>query len=205
MKKKKQYSRLITNALEDSRLPLETENQLIRAGELSDFILARYESGKSELPKTGKKEQKFLADAFERQGKNTIWERNHYTIRLGILKYVEECGMMPTVGKIAEISKLSRTTVHKHLKDFDTAQLFGEQMQTYKMGLLCIMDLTMQMAMKGNLKAMKLYFDMMTFAGKRNPNESFVLGDREPPAPVEVDAVGPVVVADREPGQPMAG
>ncbi len=49
--------------------------------------------------------------------RNSLYQWNHVSIIAALHKGIMECNMMPTITNIASETGLSRTSVHKHLKD----------------------------------------------------------------------------------------
>jgi len=94
--------------------------------------------------------------------RNEIWEFNHSKIAIIIERYVKETGKMPTAADIATGTKLSRQTVHKHLKAFSSSPNLSDQ--TNGMGIMLprVMGSILRQALNGDLKAAKIYVDAAT-------------------------------------------
>ncbi len=93
--------------------------------------------------------------------KNQLWENNHYLITASISKLIEEHGKMPTKNLIANDTGLSRQTIHKHLKSYNEHPLYDEQTKQFKFIFDRVLAKVIKLAIQGNIKAARLYFDVM--------------------------------------------
>lgn len=71
--------------------------------------------------------------------------------------------MMPTKNNIAKETGLSRTTIHKHLKDYATNPLYAEEMRKFRFMTDRVMTKVFRIAVQGegNVKAARLYLEAM--------------------------------------------
>ena len=76
-------------------------------------------------------------------------------------QHIEEYGMMPTKNTIADKVGLSRQTIHKHLNDYAGHPLYAERMQQFKFMTDRILAKVIKQASLGDIKAARLYFDVM--------------------------------------------
>lgn len=95
--------------------------------------------------------------------KNQLWESNHATITYTISSLIQEYGRMPSKNEIALNTKLSRQTVHKHLKEFSNHAFYKEELQQFKYASVKILARLYKYAMNGDVKACKVYLDMVGF------------------------------------------
>jgi hypothetical protein len=100
--------------------------------------------------------------------KNQIWENNHNSIIYGIATLTHEYGRMPTKSEIANKTKLSRQTVHKHLKDYQSNPLYTEYQQQFKFMESKVLARVFQFAVNGDVRAARLYLEC-TGALKNSP------------------------------------
>jgi hypothetical protein len=91
--------------------------------------------------------------------KNQIWENNHNSIIYGIATLTHEYGRMPTKSEIANNTKLSRQTVHKHLKDYQSNPLYVEYQQQFKFMESKVLAKVFQFAVNGDIRAARLYLE----------------------------------------------
>ncbi len=93
--------------------------------------------------------------------KNQLWENNHYQITVAMGKFIEEYGKMPTKNRIAADTGLSRQTVHKHLSTYAGHPLYVEQITQFKFMADRVLAKVIKLAVLGDVKAARLYFDVM--------------------------------------------
>ena len=90
---------------------------------------------------------------------------------------IEETGKMPTKNEIASKTGLSRQTVFKHLKEYDSNPLYSNQIQQFRFMADRVLAKVIKMAVagEGNIKAARLYFDVMgsSFNGQ-SPNNTLI-------------------------------
>lgn len=128
--------------------------------------------------KKGNELQHFLeqiSDITPQSTKNQLWENNHYKITIGISKLMEEYGKMPTMNQIAEETGLSRQTISKHLKDYQAHPLFVEERMKFKFMADRVLAKIYKVAVSnGDVKAAKLYFDVVGYLGNESGNTTAV-------------------------------
>ena len=96
------------------------------------------------------------------------WNEHHKRIKRAISTHLKEYHAMPTITAISEKARLSRTTVYKHLQEMKYSQHLRHEVEKYEMGLFAIMDKLMGQGLeKGDVKAMRLYFEIVSFSAKR--------------------------------------
>jgi predicted transcriptional regulator len=93
--------------------------------------------------------------------KSDIWERNHMTISNAIENFMRQYAVMPTKNDIAQETGLSRQTVAKHFKEYKTQPEFTAEMEQFKFMSHKILANVFKHASNGDMKAAKLYFDMV--------------------------------------------
>jgi DNA-binding transcriptional ArsR family regulator len=89
------------------------------------------------------------------------WESNHIAITQAICWLIRQNERWPTKTEIAEESKLSRPTVYVHLKDFRQEDLVGAEMGELKYMASKILAKLTEKAMDGDVKSMRLSFELM--------------------------------------------
>jgi hypothetical protein len=104
--------------------------------------------------------------------KNQIWESNHNQITWAISALMQEYGRMPTNTEIAIKTELSRQTVHKHIKEYKTHSLFLETREQFEFLSSKVLSKVFTFAVNGDMRAAKLYFDMVGGAGKTSNSTS---------------------------------
>ena len=91
--------------------------------------------------------------------KEMVWENNHRKITNQIAAYLDYYGTMPTKSVIAEETGLSRETVRKHLKSFAAEPIEAGETEEFSAMTGRVMGNVLNAAMRGNLKAAKLFLD----------------------------------------------
>lgn len=91
--------------------------------------------------------------------KDFIWEHNHAKINMAIKLHVKEFGKVPNKAAIAAECGLSRKTVHEHLQDVDGNEAWADQKGAEKILNQNIMGTIIKAALRGDLKAAKLYLE----------------------------------------------
>ena len=96
-----------------------------------------------------------------------VWEYNHQAITDAISRFTEEHGSMPTRNQLAEETGLSRQTISKHLKEYQSHPGHAEQIEQFKMMAPRLMAKVFQSATKGDIRAAKLYLETVGATGKQ--------------------------------------
>ena len=109
-----------------------------------------------------------ISEIIPQSVKNQLWENNHYKITVAITKLMEDHGKMPTKNMIADETGLSRQTIHKHLKDYATHSLYAEEMRKFKFMSDRVLAKVYKYAMNGEVKAARLYFEVMGNLGNQS-------------------------------------
>ena len=82
---------------------------------------------------------------------------------------------MPTKNQIAQDTGLSRQTVHKHLNGYVDNPFFVEQQKQFKFMADRILAKVIKMAGQGDMKAARLYFDVMgNLSNGQPPNNTTI-------------------------------
>ena len=98
--------------------------------------------------------------------KNDIWEYNHTRINEAVSAYIQQHGAMPAKSTIANQTGLSRQTVAKHFKEYKRHPEFGAQMEQFQFLAPQVLSNVYRCAVNGNMRAARLYFDMVGATGK---------------------------------------
>jgi DNA-binding protein Fis len=97
--------------------------------------------------------------------RNEIWELNHIKIIQEITSCIEQYGRMPTKLELASLVGLSRQTLHKHLKEYKDNPLYNQHIDQFQFMSQKLLAKMFQFAIKGDVKAGRLYFDMVGHLG----------------------------------------
>lgn len=123
---------------------------------------------------TGVELEKFIEQfegVWNESTKNQVWENNHSSIIKCINNFISQHGVMPSKSWIADITKLSRNTVHKHFAQFKESTSYKEQLGQFEIMKEKVMAVIFREAMSGNIKACRLYLDMIGGITKPNQKE----------------------------------
>lgn len=108
-------------------------------------------------------------DVLTEETKNQAWEHNHNQIMAAMSDLIQEYNRMPSVTEIAEHTTLSRTTVHKHLKNYKDNPYYKDQKEQFKFLSDRLLAKVYWYACNGNVKAARLYFEVTgTLADSKN-------------------------------------
>ncbi|MEP6613538.1 MAG: hypothetical protein ABJA76_16670 [Mucilaginibacter sp.] len=99
-----------------------------------------------------------------------IWEHNHFVIGRAITKLMSQYGAMPPKTLIAEETGLSRYTVTKHLANYKLHPEHQAEMEQFKYLAPKILSGVCTAANNGDIKAARLYFEMVGALNKQQPN-----------------------------------
>lgn len=99
-----------------------------------------------------------------------IWEHNHFIIGRAITKLISQYGAMPPKYVIAEETGLSRQTVARHLTAYKTHPEYMAEMEQFKFMATKILASVFKLASNGDIKAARLYFEMVGAVNKQRPN-----------------------------------
>jgi hypothetical protein len=97
----------------------------------------------------------------EYEERSRTWEINHIAITKAIVHLIRQNERWPNKGEIAEEAKLSRPTVYVHLKSYNRDDLMGVDLEEFKFMSSKILARLTQRAMDGDMKAMRLAFELM--------------------------------------------
>lgn len=95
------------------------------------------------------------------ESRNHRWQANHTAIQASIANLLQKLNRMPAVAEIAEETHLSRQTINKHLKNFDSQELYQQEWNKLRYASVNILGTVMKLAIKGDVKAARLYFDII--------------------------------------------
>lgn len=99
--------------------------------------------------------------------KKDMWEYNHHKVTRAITKLMNGNGYMPSVNDIAQETGLSRQTVAKHLKEYRTNPEYIAEVEQFKFMAPKIMAGVFRLATGGDIKAAKLYLEMVGAINKQ--------------------------------------
>jgi len=101
--------------------------------------------------------------------KNQIWEYNQTVISNAISKFIGKHGCMPSKTLIAEETGLSRQTVVKHVKEYQTHPEHLAAVQQFKFMAPNVLASVFKSAINGDTKAARLYLEMVGAISKQQP------------------------------------
>jgi len=93
--------------------------------------------------------------------KSDIWNQNHLAINTALAEHIGQNGFMPPINTIAAETGLSRQTVAKHIKEYKKQPEFAVQMEQFQFMTPAILARIFKFALNGNMRAAKLYFEMV--------------------------------------------
>jgi len=99
-----------------------------------------------------------------------IWEHNHFVIGNAITSLVRKYGCMPPKTLIAEETGLSRRTIRKHIEGYKTHPEFRRELEQFKYMGTKVLSSVFNLASSGDVKAARLYFEMVGAINKQRPN-----------------------------------
>ncbi|MBS1526787.1 MAG: hypothetical protein JST19_14110 [Bacteroidetes bacterium] len=102
--------------------------------------------------------------------KQDIWEYNHTLINRTVSEYLQRNGVMPTKSDLARKTGLSRQTISKHFKEFRQHPEHTAEMEQFKFMAPNVLANVFKSAISGDMRAAKLYFDMVGATGKQSAN-----------------------------------
>ena len=91
-----------------------------------------------------------------------IWEFNHSKIAVLVERYVIKNGTIPSVASIAYDTKLSRKTVSRHLNAYTGSTALKDKKNAMAIVMMQVMGKVSQKALAGDLKAARLYYDIVS-------------------------------------------
>jgi len=99
-----------------------------------------------------------------------VWEHNHFVIGRAITKLMNQYGAMPPKTLIAEETGLSRYTVTKHLANYKLHPEHQAEVEQFKYLAPKILAGVCNAADNGDVKAARLYFEMIGSINKQQGN-----------------------------------
>jgi hypothetical protein len=97
--------------------------------------------------------------------KNELWEHNHRKIIQAISTFIDDYGRMPLKMELVQQVGLSRQTIHRHLKEYKENLLHSEYLDQFEFMTPKLVAKMFQFAIRGDVKAGRLYFDMVGALG----------------------------------------
>jgi len=101
--------------------------------------------------------------------KHQLWEHNQMVISSAISKFISKHGCMPTNTFIADETGLSRQTVVKHVKEYNTHPEYLAAVQQFKFMAPNVLASVFKCALNGDTKAARLYLEMVGAINKQQP------------------------------------
>jgi len=106
--------------------------------------------------------------------RNHLWDNNHQQITAGISDLMQEFNHMPSITEIAAKTKLSRQTVHKHLKEYTNHPMYLQQIDQFRFMTSKVLAKVFKFAVNGDMAAAKLYFNVMGNMNAQNANNTLI-------------------------------
>lgn len=97
--------------------------------------------------------------------KNQLWETNHIVITSAMANLMLEYGCMPSKNNLAEKTGLSRQTINKHIREYQSHPQYLLEMEQFRFLNSKVLAKVFKFAVNGDMRAAKLYFEM---AGNMN-------------------------------------
>jgi hypothetical protein len=141
--------------------------------ELAERLTELAKSFKSDRKKTASFYNK-IEPIVEKHAKNQIWESNHINITAAIATLMPDYGRMPSKNEIADFTGLSRQNIHKHITEYVTSPIFQEQVEQFRFIASKVLARVFTFAINGDVRAARLYFDIVGNLNGSGPNNTFV-------------------------------
>jgi len=110
---------------------------------------------------TGEERDAFLEKIAAIADPDNVWEYNHSRITQYITQHIRQFSAMPTKATIAEVTGLSRQTVHKHVQGLANQPSNTLQNELYGVMKHALLNKILLCAMEGDMSAAKLYLQTM--------------------------------------------
>ena len=123
-----------------------------------------------------------ISPLLSEEARNSRWQNNHIKIKNAIHDLVYDFNRTPTVIEIARECKLSRQTVHKHLKEFSSNEMFGEDIKKYELLLPDLLGQLWKQGVNGwkpDTRALRLFWDILRFNQKTGKFTNTVIGNQQ--------------------------
>jgi hypothetical protein len=111
--------------------------------------------------------------------RSQIWEYNHQQITNAMAEYMEANGVMPTRTQLANITGLSRQTIHKHLRDYSTHPQYKAQLEQFRFMAHKVLAAVCNKALAGDMQAAKLLFTLTGIMPTQQVNPTVQINDTQ--------------------------
>ena len=91
------------------------------------------------------------------QTSNPTWQKNNELVNNAYLKLIRKYERIPSKTAIATEAGLSRTTVHKHIKQTRTQKHLAETMEQFALAETLVLGKLLDKALEGDIPATRLY------------------------------------------------
>ena len=115
-------------------------------------------------------------DILPEDSRNALWESNHSVITNKLHFTIKNNGYIPSVGELSRATNLSRQTISKHLKKYKESFIYSSYKESIQILHSNVLQIVYQLAMNGDLKACKLYFEII---GEINRNTKSTYIDKQ--------------------------
>jgi len=119
------------------------------------------------------KDRDFLLDKIRYiisdESKLNRWNIEHIDLKVAISEFVKDCNRMPSIHELTRRTGFSAKTIRKHLLEFESHQNYTEQQALFKIMGEKILAKVAKFAIEGDVKAARLYFEVINGAIGRQP------------------------------------
>ncbi len=104
--------------------------------------------------------QQQIDDLLSGEVRNALWEENRALITNAISSHLQLHGTVPGKTKLSLLTGLSRQTIHRHLKEYNTSPYMADEADKLKVISADLMFQLGRQAMGGCIKSAKLFFTL---------------------------------------------
>jgi hypothetical protein len=102
--------------------------------------------------------QQQLNDLMGGETRSVLWEENRALITQAITSHLHLHGTVPGKTKLSLLTGLSRQTIHRHLKEYNTSPYMADELNKLKVISADLMFQLSKQALEGCIKSAKLFF-----------------------------------------------
>jgi hypothetical protein len=106
----------------------------------------------------------------EEDNRSMQFQRNQNTIKQALIAYINVHGKLPSTSTLSKITDLSRPTIQNHLKEDVLNSIFKQEVLKVQLLSSNLLVKMYKMAEEGDLRAMKLLFDIQQTGHKIQVN-----------------------------------
>lgn len=102
--------------------------------------------------------QQQINDLLGGETRSAIWEENRALITHAMMSHLQLQGTVPSKTKLSLLTGLSRQTIHRHLKEYNTSPYIADELNKLKVISADLMFQLSKQALGGCIKSAKLFF-----------------------------------------------